>query len=432
MKFLQIKSEGEMALEAISLIAASTKRGDPNSIGMFGSGLKYAIASIIRQDIPFVVYSGEKEIRITTDPVEFGGKFFNRILINGAETSLTDSMGTEDWKGIFPFVREIYSNALDEDENATIKLVEDLEIEAGHTVFCLNATPEIMRFMARFDEYFVKDFKAITVTKDGAIHGKKKGTQIFRKGILAFEDEKHESIFSYDLYDIDINESRLVKNPYAMKRKVATMLEMCTNKSVLRRWINALKGGNAGLFEHECILEDWWSTQDNPELVEVILENKYYTVEITTMLEPEEISGRIGLSTKLLKRFLKYAPDSDILGLTTNQDSENVMIERKPSVQLFDKVHDAKTLLQRTAYRDRLSSTIKFAKFSKSHVLGQAKKGVIWLSIKLDVYGVEEIAKIIIEEQEHIHSGFNDETRNFQDHLFNLFYTELTRNTKTE
>ncbi len=40
----------------------------------------------------------------------------------------------------------------------------------------------------------------------------------------------------------------------------------------------------------------------------------------------------------------------------------------------------------------------------------------------------DEIAKIIIEENEHNKTGFSDETRNFQNHFINLYYNELMKN----
>jgi predicted metallopeptidase len=75
----------------------------------------------------------------------------------------------------------------------------------------------------------------------------------------------------------------------------------------------------------------------------------------------------------------------------------------------------------------RMVSQIKYCAFQASTTLGYAGDNIIWLSTKLDTYSVDEICKIIIEEQEHITSGFGDETRNFQNHLFNLYFNELTR-----
>jgi len=50
MKYLKFKNNGEIQLEAITLLGASTKRTDNNKIGFFGSGNKFAILIAIRVD----------------------------------------------------------------------------------------------------------------------------------------------------------------------------------------------------------------------------------------------------------------------------------------------------------------------------------------------------------------------------------------------
>ena len=433
MKFLKISSKGEMELEAISLIGASTKRGDDSTIGMFGSGLKYAVAAILRQGIPFVVFSGTKEIKLTTGEVNFGGKSFNRIYVNGKETSLTDSMGTEDWEGVYPFIREIYSNALDADANAFIGIVDDVTMQADYTSFYIQETPEITEFMKDFDNHFVTRSRSLFKNeKIGEIHNRKQDTRIYRKGILCHKDTNEKSIFSYNLYRVGINESRVLRNKYEAENEVGRLIESCTDKTILRSWIDNLKNANTGLFEHDCVLADWQDTFPNPSLVEVILENKYYPIELIAMLKEDDMFQRIGLSLRLLKRFLRYAPDADISGMGSKGKNENFFNERTPSQELAIKVGQAMLLLKETTYKHRLTNNIKFCQFLKPNVLGQAVDDTIWISIKVDTLSVGEIAKIIIEEQEHITSGCEDETRSFQNHLFNLYYTELTRNLKPQ
>jgi hypothetical protein len=429
MKVLQIKSAGEMQLEAISLIGASTKRGDDSTIGMFGSGLKYAVASLLRQQIPFFVFSGNKEIKITTKSVDFGGKTFNRIFINGEQTSLTDSMGTEDWDGAFPFIREIYSNALDEDKNATIEVVDNVVPEAGFTTFYIHITPQINDLVIKFDEYFVDREKALFTNKHiGEIHTTRDGIRLYRKGILAYADRQDKSLFSYNLEHIGINESRVIRNNYEAYNEVASLLESCTDARILRRWITGLSGSNRGFYEHKCILGVWRDLANNPTLIEVILENKYFPIEMRELLDQEDKEDRLGLPSELLLRFLKYAPDVDILGMTsTSDDDKKFFVEAQASQDLIDKIIDAVSRLKATPYSSRLSAPIKTCKFLRSNILGKAHDDCIYLSVKLDTYSVDEIAKIIIEEQEHLTSGFGDETRSFQNHLFNLFYNELTR-----
>ena len=65
-QYLEIKSSGEIDIQAFTLIGASTKKGDNSKIGMYGSGNKYSIATLLNQNINFKVFSCLDEIVFTT------------------------------------------------------------------------------------------------------------------------------------------------------------------------------------------------------------------------------------------------------------------------------------------------------------------------------------------------------------------------------
>ena len=110
--YILFRNDGEIDPNALKLLGASTKRNDSSKIGFFGSGLKYALAYLLRKGIETRIFSGNKEIKLSTKRSRFRDQSFDVICVNGSETSLTTSMGV-DWKGWFA-VREIYCNALDE------------------------------------------------------------------------------------------------------------------------------------------------------------------------------------------------------------------------------------------------------------------------------------------------------------------------------
>jgi hypothetical protein len=65
MKYLLIENKGEIDVNGLILMGGSTKRDSQTSIGFFGSGNKYAIATLINKGINFKIFSGENEIKIT-------------------------------------------------------------------------------------------------------------------------------------------------------------------------------------------------------------------------------------------------------------------------------------------------------------------------------------------------------------------------------
>lgn len=83
---LQIRNKGEIPVEAFTLLGASTKREDESKIGFFGSGLKYAMARLLRTEKEFRIFSGTEEVVITTEQATLKDQTFERILVNGQQT----------------------------------------------------------------------------------------------------------------------------------------------------------------------------------------------------------------------------------------------------------------------------------------------------------------------------------------------------------
>ena len=152
-KYILIQNDGEIESNSFELIGASTKRTEKGKVGFFGSGLKYSIAYMIRNNIDFRVFSGESEIKFTTIPENLRGQVFNRICINGKPTSYTDTMGytwTEDW-----FVlREIYCNAIDETNCVMVKDTELISATEGKTRIYVELTEKLQLVVDSWDSYF--------------------------------------------------------------------------------------------------------------------------------------------------------------------------------------------------------------------------------------------------------------------------------------
>lgn len=430
-KYLQIKSKGEMALEALSLIGASTKKGNKKVIGFFGSGLKYSISAMLRQKIRFLIFSGVKQIEVTTEKKVFGGIEFNQIFLNGKETSLTDSMGGNDWDGAWPFIREIYSNALDEGE-ATLTVVEadDVIPEDGYTTYFMQINPDIEEIINNFSQYFVTRSKHVYADKgSNYLHSPGgKGLRIYRKGIIVYHEKDTKAEFHYDLDKAQINESRVLNSVWGAQDIIGKMFESCTDEAIIIQFMQGLSKANAGTFEHSCILSSYAESSASSEFIKYCRKGKFYPVEIEFMLEPSEKEGRLSLPLDILKRMLKACSTCDILGLTTGEDGQSehmyVLVD-KPEEALTVKIDEALDILKNTTYRSRLTFDIKVCKFKGQNIRGRFHNERCLLSTKLELNSAEEIATIIIEEMEHGHTGYEDKTRSFQNHLFKLFFGAL-------
>jgi len=117
-----IQSNGCIDLQFLKVIGFSTKRNDNTKFGQFGSGIKYALALLLRKGIKFHLYNGTKPVDISTEEIEMysdrGVHTTDCITINGINTNISTDIGP-DWEP-WMILRELVSNAKDQDFNANI------------------------------------------------------------------------------------------------------------------------------------------------------------------------------------------------------------------------------------------------------------------------------------------------------------------------
>lgn len=212
-------------LEKYFLFGASSKKEDDGKIGIYGTGLKYAIAVFLRNDIDFVMYEGKKKVTFTTVPVE--DETYRRIKINGKLTSYTTRMGVnwELWQGF----REIIANAIDE-ENTKVQVLDSksVQLEDNTLSFVFNmADPYVEHYVKKeLNQNFSWDRTPIykeTMNRAIIINGTGKNMVIcavyekpqispmiiYKEGIMVFKSKK-DSIYDYEFYDVKINEERIL------------------------------------------------------------------------------------------------------------------------------------------------------------------------------------------------------------------------------
>lgn len=212
MNWLRITNNGLICPEDLMLIGSSTKREQTGKIGMFGSGWKYALAWLIRNDCKPIIYSGTEQIDIDFVVKMHRSNIVNVITVNGAETSLTTEMGPK-WTG-WMALREVISNAIDEGGySITTNWLPQFSGVDDQTVVYIPMNGELSEVMLKYDSYFAFNRKEAFKNDFGRIFVKQEPStlNVYRRGIRCYET-KHTSCIDVDFAEIDINEDRLAQS----------------------------------------------------------------------------------------------------------------------------------------------------------------------------------------------------------------------------
>lgn len=234
MNYLRITNKGLICPEDLTLIGSSTKRDAVGKIGMFGSGWKYALAWLLRNDAAPKIFSGEDEIKVDFAVKMHRSNAVNVITVNGIETSLTTEMGPK-WTG-WMAIREVLSNAIDEGEHSiTTAWLPEFKGVDEQTVVYIPMNGELSDVMLKFDSYFAFYRKHSWQNENVRIFFKTEESQlnVYRKGIRCF-DTMSRSKTDFDFTDLAISEDRLTSES-AINSEISRIISKGIPTNILKR-----------------------------------------------------------------------------------------------------------------------------------------------------------------------------------------------------
>lgn len=408
MKYIKIKNAGLIDPQALCLVGASTKRNDETKIGQFGSGNKYALAFFLRNGYEVKIFSGEKEITITTQKESFRENNFNVIYVNGERTSITTEMG-KDWM-FWQALREIYSNALDEGGHK-MEFCLDIEPKEGETHFYIDAKDDAREFVEKFDNYFSTKKKVLFKCKAGKILEKTGDiANVYRRGIKCF-NTKLLSAFDYDFSDIDIDENRLVRYHWDVEEKLWDLIFQCDDEEVIMKIL--LQSGNKDSLEHG--LSDIATV--NTRNMSDVFRNKIQQLQVAPsgfagMLKPDEVHSHVILPTKIFNVIRPIIGDENV-GKSFKLNRRGGMYREMEQTPLYAAtIKEALYFFSETGLK--IDYEIMVAMFDDKDVLGCAAEGKIIISDICLERGVNQVVICILEEYIHLKYNVMDETRGFQ------------------
>lgn len=423
-KYLLIENKGEIDVNALILMGGSTKRDSASAIGFFGSGNKYSIALFLKNEIPFRIFSGNQELVVSTKEVKFRDKEFKQILINGQETSLTTDMGPQwdSWMGI----REWVSNSIDEGESNVVNAIEEINPKEGYTRIYVEHHQDIVNVIEHWNRYFSFD-RTDSVLEIGEnkmfpqMDTEKESLLLYRKGIQAYHMTAQRALYNYDLSGYKINESRVINDTYTAKSDTCRFL--CNNATEqIARYILSNGFVSEKYWEGEM---DWYWYGSNKLCQgwkdaigsKIIINNDASGFYLKEMADHPHYR----VSKEMAKAIKGSFPDVVVYGV--GQDSGNDLnwrdVESTPKMKYMLK--KALEFCNDTDYV--VNYPINIVEFDKSEIMGCAHNKNIYIASSTFDMGMKEVVMTLIEENEHIKTGFDDETRAFQTHFIRMFLT---------
>ena len=378
------KNEGEIDERAIKVQGCSVKKED--AIGFFGTGLKYAIAVLLREGIGLKIYSGLKEIVFEKKPVNISGKNFDIVTMNGDELGFTTELG-KNWE-LWQAMREIYCNCTD--EGGEIFKAESVKPQKGFTTISVDG-PE---FEALYDNIglYILQGKPDIETDNGDIRLAHTHS-VFYKNVRVIDGLS--CMFTYNIKNkIDLTEDRTAKYNFQISREVSKIISKIKDKSILERILCAPK-----------------RTLESELCYDVYDEPTQEFIEVCSYLAENQNQDANKNAIDYAKR---HSAINDELKEYEPTQLEKKMIER------------AMELLLIAGYKVN-KYPVKYVETLGESIFAQAKNNEVLISKVCFTKGTKFVAHALLEETMHLDTGFHDETRQLQTHLFDNILTLVER-----
>lgn len=417
MKYLKIQNDGELDIRLVALMGGTTKANDKYKIGQFGTGLKYTLAFLFRNNLLFKIFVGNQEVKVHTEKEEIRGEVFEIICINGHRTSITTKMG-EDWEA-WMIIRELWCNALDEGGAVKEETTNPFG-EEGKTAFFIQVDRQIQDVIKHWSKYFIHGQEPIWQDETYKLYPAGDHLTIYKQGVLIHEAHNYKSVFSYDIGDATINELREFKG--SVSREILYAIRNADENAVAYYLENIkedhYEGNEMDYNWYTSWGENWKKVIGSGKLI-----HKKALDEIIARGANPDTSGLIIVPKNLFASLTKQFEGIGALRIASKSgdfyESYNEEIEAK--------IKQGLTILEHCGYPIHPELKFSYGFFEDKRIQAQVKldQKLILISNALVQQPLFTIVAMLIEENEHFNTGMEDKTREFQQHFINLYTRQL-------
>jgi hypothetical protein len=385
MSFIVFKNPGVIDMRAVTSFGVSVKEGE-NPIGFFGTGLKYALAVLLRTSHEVTILAGAEVFRFVTEREKFRGEdvdFVTMVKPDGTREQLafTTQLGKQ-W-AMWMAYRELACNCSDEGGTASQEVYMPDE-EKGTTQVIVKGA-EFAEVHANRSEILLER-KPDMVVGTVEVH-KMQGRSMFYRGVRVHTFPQ-QGLYTYNsVGKLSLTEDRTLRDSYDAERAARIAIMQGEDEEFIRSCVLADRNTMEG-----CIDFHGWSIKPHAAFLKVVGE---CSVERHTSLN--------ATAFRVWSEETKQAFKPHEIGLTSVQ---------------------AKTLAKAVSFCETIgfrvdSYPIKVAETLGEGVLGRAMDQTIWVAERgFHLGGTKQVASILMEEFIHLKYGYMDMTRELQNFLF--------------
>lgn len=220
---IHFANSGLIDLDVIRTMGVSVK-DNANPIGYFGTGLKYAIATLLRTGHKVQLQRGDELIQFTTKPKLIRGQEFLIVHMNDEPLAFTLDYG-KNWH-VWQAYRELHSNTLDE-----LGQISDKPL-TGDTVFTVGGAAIEDAYHNRHEIFLSSEPLETIDTLE--IHPKP-SRYIYYRGVRVGEFQD-KCAFTYNFNSgVRLTEDRTVNNMVITQMRIERLLAESENDEVISK-----------------------------------------------------------------------------------------------------------------------------------------------------------------------------------------------------
>lgn len=373
------RNPGTLDPTSIKTFGVSSKE-KPGAIGFFGTGLKYAIAILLRHGCSIAIHTGGQRYVFATERATVRVDEFTFVTMNGERLAFTTELGkTWDLTGAF---RELYCNCVDESGEAyEVDNAATIGVRSDETVITVDGEPFLDVWAERNSIILGSD--PLLKHASASIHPGP-SQYLYYRGVRAMKLNE-ASRYTYNiLRRLDLTEDRTIKYPWDANYAIRAAVMECDDERLILNTITAPRGTfEAGL-------------------------------EYGGVLPSDTFRAVVAREWRAFSRFLNMSAVDACRAWIMDDLHNTEKVELEPL--------DANRLKRAVAFCQSIGFPVEeypihVTEFLGEGVLGRAHEGRIFVSKRVFMMGTKMLAGTLVEEYLHLRHKVRDETREMQNFL---------------